>query len=80
MAVKIKLARIGKRSDPKYNIVVMEAGKKVNGRYIEKIGRYDPIPDPHILNFDKEKLKNWLGKGAQMSKGIKKLLKSWKNF
>lgn len=75
MAVKIKLSRVGKRADPKYRIVVMESSKRVNGKYIEKIGFYDPIPNPHILTVDKEKLQNWIKKGAQMSDGVSKLLK-----
>jgi small subunit ribosomal protein S16 len=75
MSVKIKLARVGKKAAPKYRIVVMEESKRVNGKYIEKIGFYDPIPNPHILTVDKEKLQTWIKKGAQMSDGVSKLLK-----
>lgn len=80
MAVKIRLTRIGKKNDPKYRVIVIEEGKKRGGRYIEKIGFYDPIANPHILKIDRSKLQNWVNKGAQMSKAVSKLLKSWKNL
>ncbi len=80
MAVKIRLMRFGKRNDPKYRIIVIEEGKKREGKYIEKIGFYDPMPNPHVLKIDQQKLQNWLKKGAQTSNGMNKLLKSWKHF
>lgn len=81
MAVKIRLTRIGKKNSPKYRIVVTDEKRKRDGKYIEKIGFYDPIPEPYVLKIDKEKLNNWLKKGAQPSEGVRKLLKSklWKN-
>ncbi len=77
MAVKIRLARIGKRSLPKYRVIVIEETKKRDGRYIEKIGFYDPIPNPHILEVDKEKLQSWISKGAIVSEGARRLLKKY---
>lgn len=74
MAVKIKLSRVGKRNDPKYRIVVMESNKRRDGACIEKIGFYDPIPNPHILDIDKDKLNAWIKNGAQFTEGSKKLL------
>lgn len=75
MSVKIRLMKFGKKDQPKYRLVVIDEGKKRSGRYIEKIGFYDPIPNPHLLRYDKEKLTAWLKKGAQLSKGLQKLLK-----
>lgn len=75
MAVKIRLVRIGKRKQPKYRLVVIEESKKRNGRYIEKIGFYDPMPEPHILDINREKLKFWVEKGAIVSEGARRLLK-----
>lgn len=75
MAVKIRLMRVGKRNRPKYRIVVIDERKKRSGEYIEKIGFYDPMPKPHILEIDEEKLKTWLKQGAQLSEGARKLLK-----
>ena len=79
MAVKIRLARIGKKDNPKYRIIIIDESKKRNGRFIEKIGYYDPIPDPSFIKIDKERLNYWISKGAQMSQGFTKLMKSWKN-
>jgi small subunit ribosomal protein S16 len=75
MAVKIKLTRIGKKNFPKYRIVVVDGRKKRDGKYIEKIGLYDPVPDPYVLKVNQEKLNSWLKKGAQVSEGLRKLLK-----
>lgn len=75
MSVKIRLMKFGKKDHPKYRLVVIDEGKKRSGRYIEKIGFYDPIPNPYLLRYDKEKLTAWLEKGAQLSKGLQKLLK-----
>lgn len=74
MTVKIRLTRIGRKNNPKYRIVVMDESKKRDGKYKEKLGFYDPIPIPHILTVDKEKLNAWLKKGAQLSEGARKLL------
>lgn len=80
MAVKIRLTRLGKKNQPKYRIVVADESKKRDGKYIEKIGFYDPIPEPHILTIDQDKLKFWIARGAQLSEGARKLLKQWKTF
>lgn len=77
MAVKIRLTRIGKKNDPKYRIVAIDESKKRDGKYIEKIGYYDPIKNPHLLTIDKAKLQKWIKSGAQISRGIQKL---WKHF
>lgn len=76
MAVKIRLTRLGKRNDPKYRIVAVEESKRRDGKYIEKIGFYDPVPNPHVLNVDTIKLNDWLSKGAILSEGAYKLLKN----
>lgn len=75
MAVKIRLTRIGKRNDPKYRIVVMEESKKRDGKYIEKIGFYDPVTKPHIFTLDQTKFHKWIKQGAQLSEGMRKLIK-----
>ncbi len=75
MALRIKLSRIGRTNDPKYRIIVAEAKSKRNTRYVDKIGFYDPIPQPHVLQVNDERLSYWLGKGAQLTEGTSKLLK-----
>ncbi len=74
MAATVKLMRVGKRGYSLYRIVVMDKRKKRNGAYIEKIGFYNPHKEPH-LQIDKNKLENWLSKGAVLSAGTAKLLK-----
>lgn len=74
--LKIRLTRTGKKNDPKYRLILIEEYKRRDGRYIENLGFYDPIPQPHILKVDIEKIKVWIGKGAQLSDGARKLLKS----
>lgn len=75
MAVKIRLARIGRKNLPKYRVVAIEEGKKRNGRYIEKIGNYDPLSSGDPLAIDVEKLKKWLSVGAIVSHGARRILR-----
>lgn len=77
MALKIKLTRIGRKNDPKYRIVIAEARSKRDGKYVDNIGFYDPVPEKHVLNVDKAKLKDWISKGAKFTKGTERLLKDF---
>ncbi len=78
MAVAIKLYRIGKKNQPIYRVVVSNKRYKANGKYIEEIGQYNPLKEPHLFRIKKDRLTYWLEKGAQPSEGIKKLLKHYK--
>lgn len=75
MALKIKLSRIGRKNDPKYRIIVSEAKSKRDGKYVDRLGFYDPLPEKHVLEVDKEKLAYWLSKGATFTKGTERLLR-----
>lgn len=77
MAVTLRLMRLGKKNQPFYRIVVTEKTRKRNGKYLEKIGIYNPL-DNEPVRIDDKKLKYWINKGAQVSKGLKKLLKTQK--
>jgi small subunit ribosomal protein S16 len=77
MAVRIRLQRIGRRNLPLYRIVAANEKTRRDGRYLERLGNYNPIPDPqgkkHItLNF--ERVKYWVGVGAQPSDTVARLL------
>ncbi|MPZ53026.1 MAG: 30S ribosomal protein S16 [Acidimicrobiia bacterium] len=74
MAVKMRLMRIGKTKQPVYRVVVMDGRKPRDGRYIEQIGRYDPRPDPSLVEIDNDRAVDWLGKGAQPTETVRKLL------
>jgi small subunit ribosomal protein S16 len=65
MAVKIRLARKGRKKLAYYHIVVADSRSPRDGRYIEKIGMYNPITDPATIELDFSKALDWLQNGAQ---------------
>lgn len=74
MAVRIRLKRLGAVHAPKYRVVVVDSRKKRDGRVIEEIGIYDPVPNPSIIKVDSERAVYWLGVGAQPSTAARRLL------
>ena len=74
MAVKIRLTRKGKKKQPSYRVVVADSRAPRDGRYIEQIGRYDPLKDPSEIVIDNERAGYWLSVGAQPSDAVRKLL------
>ena len=67
MAVKIRLRRMGAKKAPFYRIVVADERYPRDGRFIEEIGSYDPTKNPAAVVVDADKVKQWLGNGAQPS-------------
>lgn len=65
MPVKIRLARHGKKNKPFYHIVVADSRAPRDGRFIERIGSYNPNTNPAFIELDFDKALNWLQKGAQ---------------
>jgi small subunit ribosomal protein S16 len=83
MAVKIKLARLGKIRNPQYRITVADARNRRDGRAIEVIGRYHPKEDPSLIEINSERAQYWLGVGAQPTEPVLQLLKitgDWQKF
>ena len=83
MAVKIKLARIGKIREPHYRIVVADARTRRNGRAIETIGQYHPKENPSRIIVDSERAQYWLGVGAQPTEPVRGILEvtgDWQKF
>ncbi len=74
MAVTLRLARRGATHRPFYHIVAADQRFRRDGRYLEQVGRYDPMGET-MLEIDEEKAKKWLACGAQTSATVKKLLK-----
>ena len=77
MSVKIRLSRGGTKKRPFYRIVVADARMPRDGRFVEKIGTFDPLKakdDASRVVLDQEKAKAWLAKGAQPTETVKKLL------
>jgi small subunit ribosomal protein S16 len=64
MAVKIRLARKGRKKQAFYHIVVADSRSPRDGRYIEKIGSYNPITNPATIELDFDKALSWLQNGA----------------
>lgn len=75
--VTIRLARGGAKKRPFYNIVVTDSRNRRDGRYIERIGFYNPIArgGEIPLQIDRERAQYWLSKGAQPSERVASLLK-----
>jgi small subunit ribosomal protein S16 len=75
MAVRMRLTRVGSKKNPIYRVVVADSRSPRDGRFIEIVGRYNPQTDPSTIEFDEEKVKEWLDKGAQPSGTVSRLLK-----
>ncbi len=79
MSLKIRLSRGGAKKRPFYRIVVADARMPRDGRFVEKIGTFDPMKaktDATRLVLDAEKAKAWLAKGAQPTDRVLRLLDS----
>ncbi len=77
MALKIRLARGGARNRPYFSIVVADGRSPRDGRFIEKVGTYDPLLDhgnPKRFSLDVERVKYWMSKGAQPSERVQHFL------
>ena len=73
MSVKIRLTRIGSKKQPYYRIVVADSRSPRDGKFIERIGTYDPKTDPSTITVDKDKAADWIKKGAKPSNTVQKL-------
>ena len=72
--VRIRLTRLGAKKKPFYRIVAAEKRRARDGKFLEVLGYYNPVRNPHELKFDEEKIKGWLSKGAEPSNTVKKLI------
>ena len=78
--VTIRLARGGAKKRPFYHVVVTDSRNRRDGRYIERIGFFNPIAagQEERLRIDSERAEYWIGKGAQTSQRVAKLLEESK--
>ncbi|WP_298779996.1 30S ribosomal protein S16 [uncultured Polaribacter sp.] len=74
MPVKIRLQRHGKKGKPFYWVVAADARAKRDGRYLEKLGTYNPNVNPAIIDLDVDKSVEWLQNGAQPTETAKNIL------
>lgn len=77
MAVKIRLTRVGKTNSPFYRIIAIDSRKKRDGASLDILGTYDPI-EGKLIQFNQEKIKDWVSKGAILSDAVKRLEKIYK--
>jgi small subunit ribosomal protein S16 len=79
MAVKLRLTRVGSKKNPIYRVVVADSRSPRDGRFFDIVGRYNPQTNPSIIDLDEAKIKEWLGKGAQPTEAVARLIKT-QNF
>lgn len=72
--LKIRLARTGKKGQPSYRVVVADVTSKRDGRVVERIGFYNPLPDPIDYKIQEDRALHWLHVGAQPTDAVKRLL------
>ncbi len=76
--VSIRLSRAGAKKRPFYHLVVTDSRNRRDGRYIERVGYFNPVGKDHEenLRIDVERVEYWVGQGAQPSDRVSSLLKS----
>jgi small subunit ribosomal protein S16 len=74
MATKIRLQRHGKKGYPFYHVVVADSRSKRDGRFIEKLGTYNPNTNPATIDIDFDQTLNWVSTGAEMSDTARAIL------
>jgi len=77
--VVIRLARKGAKKRPFYNIVVADQRFKPEGRYIERLGFYNPVAKgkEELVRLERDRLTHWISQGAQMSTRVATIVKEW---
>lgn len=72
--LKIRLARMGKKGQPSYRVVVADVNSKRDGRIVERIGFYNPLPDPIDYKIEEDRALHWLSVGAKPTDAVLRLL------
>lgn len=75
MTVKIRLARGGAKKKPFYRIVAADSEFPRDGRFLERLGTYDPMVEPAAITLKQDRIDYWLGVGAQVTTTVKSILK-----
>lgn len=77
MAVKIRLARCGRKNAPMYRIVAIDSRRKRDGEFIENLGTYNPITGT-LVQFHQERVDYWVSKGAIETDAARRLYKQYR--
>jgi len=75
MAVRLRLTRIGRKKRPFYRVVAADSASPRDGRFLEILGTYDPIPNPSVFQFKEERVLHWLKNGARPSETVGRLMR-----
>ncbi len=75
MAVKIRLKRMGSKKKPFYRVIATDSRNARDGRFIETLGYYNPMPDPPHIKIEEESLFRWLDRGAIPSVNTESILR-----
>ena len=74
--VRIRLTRMGAKKRPFYRVVVADARAPRDGRFIEQVGYYNPMTEPHTVQIKLDRVDYWLGVGAQASDTVGRLIET----
>lgn len=77
MAVVIRMQRAGGRNHPFYRVVATDSRAGRDGRFLEKVGYYNPLRQPAEIKLEVERIREWVSKGARISDGVERLLKHY---
>ena len=73
--VVIRLQRAGGRNAPFYRVVACDSRRARDGRFIEKVGFYNPLTDPAEIQLEMPRIRDWVSKGAQLSETVDHLVR-----
>ena len=72
--LSIRLSRVGKKKMPSYRLIVTEKTRDPWGKVLEQLGTYDPLSKPRKIDFNLDRIKYWMSKGAQPSATVHNML------
>jgi small subunit ribosomal protein S16 len=75
LAVKLRLRRMGKKKQPIYKMVAADSRSPRDGKFLEAVGFYNPLTNPHTLDLKEDRIMYWLNVGAQPTNTVKSLLR-----
>lgn len=79
MSVRIRLTRVGATKRPAYRVVAIDKRRSRDGRPLEFLGFYNPLTEPATVQLETERINDWIGKGAQPSETVVKLMRQAAN-
>lgn len=75
MALKFRLQRFGSKNKPFYHVVVTDSRNARNGSFLEKVGHYNPLTEPSIIELKPERIQHWYKFGARPSSCVSNLFR-----